>query len=254
MTTPEAAGSNIPQQPKLKQLLDHCFELSRIDEGDIIPVGGNKLSGKMTIGVRADFETLETFFAAVHKYAEEADKEKIRAVIAKEGVEISEELFAELLAFTRVWAEQFPANPKADVEREKLYSDKRGQIAISEIVRAGVARCAEIAAMAQAYLQREGVSSTYFTGEVLWAKTQEFGEAHSFIVIRSEGKVWIYDPMNPVRASGKVFPGIYSAPVNFDQEISAGTKKFVTAKNILTGREAFYGVGNHRNVSENDIV
>jgi hypothetical protein len=33
----------VPKQEKIKQLFGHCFEISRIEEGDRIPVGGESI-------------------------------------------------------------------------------------------------------------------------------------------------------------------------------------------------------------------
>ena len=109
---------------------------------------------------------------------------------------------------------------------------------MSDIFGANTAECAEIAALAQGYLQQEGIPLSYFSGDVLWNKDEESSEQHSFIVIRQGDKTYIYDPTNPVNATFGKFPSIYTTEADFDEKMARGQKRFVTAKNLLSKRGA----------------
>lgn len=236
---------------KIKQLFGHCFEISKFEEGDRIPVGGESIfSTEANIKVTGDFENLKEFLGEAHELAGKYDLPKLKKWLGLQGIEIDEKLFATLFAFTKKFEEKYPDNPERAEARQKLYSDKSKEIKLSDLFNANIAECAEIAALAQAYLQQEGISSTYFNGDVLWNKDEdeEFSEEHSFIIIRQGDKIYIYDPTNPTGTTSGKFPSIYTTEVNFDEEMSKRQKRFVTAKNLLSKKEAFYGTNDGTNV------
>ncbi len=234
---------------KIKQLFGHCFEISKFNEGDRIPVGGeNIFSPEVNIKVTGDFENFKQFFAETSELATKYNLLKLKEWLVSQGIEFDEKLFAALFAFTKKFEEKYPDNPEKEKERQKLYSDKGREIKLSDIFNANTAECAEVAALAQGYLQQEGVSSTYFSGDVLWDKDWEFSEEHSFIVIRLREKVYIYDPTNPTNTTSGKYPSIYTVGANFDEETARNQKIFVTATNLLSKREAFYGVNDGTNV------
>lgn len=241
---------------KIKQLFGHCFEISKFDEGDRIPVGGESIfSAEANMKVTGDFENFKQFFTEAHELTSKYDLPKLKEYLSSQGIEIDEKLFATLFAFTKKFEEKYPDNPERAEARRKLYSDKSREIKLSEIFGANTAECAEIAALAQGYLQQEGVPSTYFSGDVLWNKDEEFSEEHSFIVIRQGDKVYIYDPTNPTGTTSGKFPSIYTTEANFDEEMAKGQKRFVTAKNLLSKKEAFYGTNDGTNVwAEKHVV
>lgn len=234
---------------KVEQLFGHCFEKSKFDEGDRIPVGGESIfSTKANIKVTGDFENFKQFLAETHEMAGKYNLPELKEWLSSQGIKIDEKLFASLFAFTKKFEEKYPDNPERAEARRKLYSEKDKEIKLSDIFNANTAECAEIAALAQGYLQQEGVSSTYFSGDVLWNREEEFSEEHSFIVIQQGDKVYIYDPTNPVNATSGKFPSIYTTEVNFEEEMRKGQKRFVTARNLLSKKEAFYGVNDGTNV------
>ena len=145
-------------------------------------------------------------------------------------------------------------NSEQQAKRAQLYSEQRTP-ALSEIFNKESAACAEIAALAQAYLQRVGISSSYFSGDVLWNIEWEFSEEHSFIIVRAGEKAYIYDPSNPLNSKEGKYPSLHRTEVNFDKEVRKGKKQFITAKNILNGNKAWYGVNDRSNISpEKDIT
>lgn len=244
---PEA--ESLPKQEKIKQLFGHCFEISNFEEGDRIPVGGeNIFSPEVNIKVEGDFENFKEFFQATQDIAHKYDLPKLKEWLSSQGIEIDEKLFAELFAFTKKFEQKYSDNPESAESRNKLYKEKGKQLKLSDVFNANSAECAEIAALAQGYLQQEGISSSYFSGDVLWNKEEEFSEEHSFIIIRQGEKNYIYDPANPTSTSSGKFPSLYTTEADFDEEMAKGQKRFVTARNILSKKEAFYGVNNGTNV------
>lgn len=164
-------------------------------------------------------------------------------------------MFANLFAFTKKFEQRFPINRQANQSRWRLYREKGKEIKLSEVFAAKATECAEIAALAQGYAQSEGIPATYFSGEVLWDKGHEFSEPHSFIVIRQAGKTYIWDPANPLQTDQGVFPSVYLAEADFDSQVSRSQKRFVSTKNILSKRVAYFGVSNGTNIlPERDIV
>jgi restriction endonuclease S subunit len=160
-----------------------------------------------------------------------------------------------LFAFTKKFEQKYPSNPECTESRKKLYAEKGKQLKLSDIFNANSAECAEIAVLAQGYLQEKGFSSSYFSGDVLWSKEHEFSEEHTFIIIRQGDKVYIYDPPNPTSTTSGKFPSIYIVEANFDGEMAKGQKRFVRARNILSRKEAFFGVNDGTNVvAEEHIV
>jgi hypothetical protein len=240
------------QQPKekIEKLFDHCFEIHKLEESDHIPVGGSMLSSETNIEVIGDFNNLKDFFEETSKLEEGYDLPKIKEQLVSNGVGIKEETFANLIAFQRNYDKNYPANPHASATRSNLYKEryKGKEINLSDIFKANIAECAEIAALAQFYLQQKCINCSYFSGEVLWNRDDEFGEAHSFLILKDNGKTYIYDPTNPLTMPKGKFPSLYTTDKDFDKEVRLGQKKFVTAKNIVTGTEAFYGVGSNTNV------
>ncbi|MFZ2522357.1 MAG: hypothetical protein WAX44_00110 [Minisyncoccia bacterium] len=237
------------EEEKIKQLFGHCFEISKFEEGDLIPVGGESIfSSEVNIRVTGDFDNFKQFLSETHELASKYDLPKLKEWLNSNGIEIDEKLFAILFAFTKKFEEKYPDNPERTEARRKLYSEKGKEIKLSDIFSANSAECAEIATLAQGYLQQEGVPSTYFSGDVLWNRDDEFSEEHSFVVIRHGDRVYIYDPTNPVSGTSEKFPSIYTTEVNFDEEIAKGQKRFVTAKNLLSKKEAYYGTNDGTNV------
>ncbi|MCF7833887.1 MAG: hypothetical protein K9L98_02540 [Candidatus Pacebacteria bacterium] len=229
----------------IEMIFDHCFEISEIAENDIIPVGGESMfSAKVNVTAIADFENLKDFFVKTRKLAEGYNLIKIEKQLVAQGVNINPEIFAKLIAFSRSYDEQFPYNPQGANSRQKIYEEK--DIKISDVFRLNSAECAEISALAQVYLQNESIQSRYFSGEVCWNKDGENleSEAHSFILLEDGDKTYIYDPANPFTLPNGKFPSLYTIDKDFNSEVRQGQKRLVTAKNIISDQEAYFGVNN----------
>lgn len=241
---------------KIEKIFDHCFEIKKIEENDFIPVGGESMfSSETNIKAKADFENLKDFLNNTHSMADEYNVTKIKEQLTAQGININPETFAKLIAFSRNYDKQFPPNPQGAIIREKLYKEK--EVKISDVFVSNGAECAEIAALAQFYLQREGVQSSYFSGEVCWDKDEDNpeSESHSFILLKDGDKTYIYDPTNPLTIPSGKFPSLYTTTKDFESEVRLGKKRFVTAKGIGSNKEAYFGVSNHTNVDpERHIV
>jgi hypothetical protein len=240
-------------KPKFEKLFGKGYVLHRIDEGDLIPVGGDIASDRVDKKATADLANLEEVFVAARKELDATDLEKVNEWLEIQHIEIDPRLF--VLAFgLRKILQKFPQNQDRYNIRLGLY--KEGNLPnISEIVKTGTAECAEIAATTQAFLQREGFNSELVSGEVLWERDQEFGEPHSFIVIKGDNRTFIYDPYNPTPTSNGDYPSFYTSEKDFSKEIRKGKKRFVTTTNILNPKlQAYFGVGNLTNISEEDFA
>jgi hypothetical protein len=247
--TPSPSQETQPRQEKIKQLFAHCFEIQRFEDGDPIPVGGESVfSDETDIRIKADFEKFKDFFQETHAAAKKFESPKLQEWLAAQGIEIDAGLFAALYAFTKKFEKAYPENPDRSTTRAKLYAGKNRDLKLSDILEANGAECAEIAALAQGFLQHEGLGSSYFSGDALWDKEHEFSEQHSFIVIRHGAKTYIFDPTNPTETTGGTFPSIYAMDTDFDAEMAKGQKKFVTMTNILSKKQAYFGINNGTNV------
>lgn len=254
----EQQFGNLPEkEERIKKLLGHCFEITKIEEGEKIPVGGESIfSTEMKYKMVADFESFKDFFNETHEAFTKFDLLKLRSLLDQQNIAIDEKLFGQLLAFTRKYEKDFGNASENVNERMNLY--KNGEVALSDVFKNKAVQCAEIAALAQGYLQIEAIPSNYFGADVLWDKDSEdlYSEAHSYIVIHYGDKTYIYDPTNPTKSNVGTFPSIYTTEKNFEEEVGKGQKKFVTSKNIMNEQEVFYGVNTNSglNVNQEDIV
>lgn len=247
----------------IKKLFGANFEINKVEENDSIPVGGKSIfSDKTDYVVIADFNNFENFFSEVNKTFSLNKLPELRRILDSKGIDMDEKLFATLYAFSKELEIKYLYN--LDTEGEKrieLYRENK-KTKLSDIFNSNHEKCAEIALLTQGYLQQKGFSSTYFSGHVISNKEIEDddgtgldSEVHSFIIIRQENKTFIYDPTNPTPTpKGIYFPSIYSTEKNFDEEMAKGQKKFVTAKNIIDQKLAFFGVSDFTLVSPDKHV
>jgi len=235
-------------RPEIKQHFGKSFEIQNIKNGDLVPVGGNSIfSNKFDMEVVADFDNFKDFFEEAYKLVVESDLVDLKQKLDSKDMDINEKLFSVMYAFSQKIGEKYFYNPEfyssnRETTRKNLYKERDKTTKLSDIFGLNSEECAEIAILAQGFLQSEGVSSSYFAGEVLWGEDHDYGEPHSFIIIRENDKQYIYDPANPI--INKRFPSIYSLDKDFDAEIAKGQKIFVTAKNLRNKNEAFFGAGN----------
>lgn len=244
-----------PKQLEIRKYFGSCYEIPYIPDGCTLPVGGSIFSDEQDITCIADLSSFEELFLEIHKLMCAYNMDNLRKWLNDMNFDIDPPLFAQLVAFTKKLAEEYPIHKENQYLREKLYREKAGTITLSDVFSKESAMCAEIAALAQGYLQQEQISSSYFNGDVLWKEEYEFSEKHTFVVIRTEAATYIYDPANPLKTNQGTFPQISKLTVDFDQELAKGKRRFVTAIDIMTNKPIYYGVNNNTNVfAERDIV
>lgn len=259
-----ADGSPAELTPTLKDIALHApketerlfgmnYELKRINPGDVIPIG-RSISDELT-GVTADLEYFNPLVQQMHEQAGKYNPAELKKYLESTNIAIDENLFTKLYAFTQILEKKYPITPEAESLHSSVYTkEKWGKVKLSEVFDSGKAACSEIAILAQYHLQQEGIPSSFFNGEVLWNKNHEFADPHSFILIRNGDKQYIFDPANPIRTTQGKFPSIYTTQANFDQEVRKNQQRYVTSKNVVTKKEAYYGVGNATNVLPENIV
>lgn len=241
----------------IEKLFGQSFEVKKLEYGKPIPVGGsNMFTDKLDRSVVGDFDHFSPLFQEIHSAIETYDSDNLRRWLEARQLSIDTKLVAMLTAFTKKLGDKYPITPDNATVRRNMYAkaDEDRQVKLSEVFKSQSAECAEIAALAQYFLQSEGINSSFFSGEVLWNKDYEFGEKHSFIVIRDKGKQYLFDPANPTKAQDGIYPSIYTVKTDFDAEVRKGQRRFVAGINILTKQEAYFGVGNGTNVSPTNIV
>lgn len=240
----------------ITKLYGHCFEIAKLEEGEDIPTGGSSyLSTEVDKMVKGDFEKFQEFLKETHDLTTKYHETPIQEWLNSQGVNINVKTFIQLLAFTKNYKNHYPNNPENNEMRHNLYKEKGKELRLSDIFNANSAECAENAALAQFFLQQEGTSSIYFGGEVAWSREDEFPEQHSFVVIQQNNETYIYDPTNPTKTTGEDFPSLYTTKVNFEEEMKKNKKTFVTATNVLSKQEVYYGVGDATNLNaEKDII
>lgn len=241
---------------KIQKLFGHSFAINTLENNDYIPVGGdNVFSQQVNVGVKGDFESFTEIYQEANTLAEKYDLNQLGEWLKDVKIDITPKLFAILYAFTKVYEKHYPDNTERAQIRRKLYKEKGNAITLSDIFNANAAQCAEIAAIAQYYLQSAGVDTKYISGDVLWNKEHEFSEAHSFLEIKDGEKTYLYDPTNPVNTTQGFSPSIYTTNVNFDNEINKDQKRFATATNLIGHKEAYFGVNDGTDIeAERDII
>jgi hypothetical protein len=239
---------------QITKYFGRSFEIPHIEKDRYIPVGGTHCwTDRIDRHIFVDSDNLESLINEMKCKAAEYDKSKLKAWLESHTIDVDENLFAILYAFTDVYKNKFGFSP--DLEKsDGLYSKESS---LSRIVLEGAAACAEVSALAQLFLQSEGVNSSYFFGEVLWSEDDEFADAHTFIYLEHEDKEYIFDPMNPhVRTAegGEIFIPRLQKVEGFKDKVSGNRKTYVETRSVLSGSTAFYGVGDGKNVCESDIL
>jgi hypothetical protein len=230
------------------------FEIPHIKKDSCVPVGGSIFTDNPEITMFVDWNGLESLISEMKEIAPTYYLPELKSWLKSARIEVDEQLFAPLFAFTSAYDKRigFDSDPS---KRFSLYRDNSPNL--SDIVKGNAAACSEIAALAQLYLQEQGIVSSYFAGEVLWNKEQEFGEPHAFILVNYEGKEFIFDPSNPHSArtsDGQLkIPRIHKVD-SFKEKIRKGKKTYVETINVLTKLPSWYGVGDGTSVTERDLA
>jgi len=249
------------KQEKTDKLLGRSLKISSIEDGDAIPVGGGILSNEVDTMMVCDFGELAEFYekvdGGVEQLTDKTRQEKLKQWLKENDTNIDPELFAQLTAFNQVYKHEFVQNAsEVKIQRKDLYvNDNEKEATLSEVLHKSSPKCAEIVALAQYFLQQEGVSSSYIVGDILCNKESDFSEDHSYLIIEDDGKEYIYDPSNPLPSESGPMPNVLRTEVDFEEEITKGEKCLVRAKNILIDNEVYYGVNDGTNIiPERDFV
>lgn len=166
-------------------------------------------------------------------------------------------LLAHMYTFDNTLRKTYPDMSANTKNRTQFYHPDTPKT-LSQAYQAGVCQCAEIALLAQAYLQQQHVDSRYFSGKLLHTAQDEFGEAHSFITLTTERGDYVYDPANPTSYSGVCLPRISSVETTeaqkklFEQKIHTQNDKrncaFLAAKDLITKTTWYYGCGDGEDI------
>lgn len=234
-----------------------------IQNNDKIPIGGS-FYGRLDLAVTADIDSFETFFVTVEKNALSFENnDAMKKWIARIVPDFDVKAFAHMYAFDNVLRKMYP-NLSSDLSARQQFYDKEGNKTLSQSVKAGVCKCAEIAVLAQAYLQRQGFRTKYFGGELLRSFDDGIGQAHSFISFQTEHNDYFYDPANPMFNRGVYLPRISVVEATLAQKKQFENKihsngngrncAFLEAKNILTKAGWYYGCGDKADIFPSFII
>lgn len=238
--------------------------ISNIQNNDKILIGGS-FYGKLDLAVTADTDYFENFFKTVEKNAANFENnENMKKFLNGFDPDFDVRIFSHMYAFDNILRKMYP-DLSSNISKRKGFYDKEGSKTLSQSFKAGVCQCAEIAILAQTYFQKQGIETKYFGGELLQSPNEEFGEAHSFITIKTEKNDYIYDPANPMPNSCGVYlpriSAIEATPAQkkqFENKIHAENGKrncaFLEAKNILTKSSWYYGCGDGSNIFSSFII
>lgn len=237
--------------------------INDIQHNDKILIGGS-FPGKLNLAVTADVESFELFFQTVKKNALNFEKnEGMKEWLHQIAPDFDFKLFAHMYAFDNVLRKMYP-DLSSNISKRPDFYDTKGSKTLSQALKSGVCQCAEISILAQTYFQKQEFETKYFGGELLRSQNDEFGEAHSFIYIKTEKDDYFYDPANPILNQGVYLPRISSIEAtqiqkeHFENKIHTKNNRrncaFLEAKNILTKSSWYYGCGDGANIFPSFII
>lgn len=238
--------------------------ISDIQNNDKILIGGSFL-GKFDLAVTADLDKFEHFFQKVEENARHFENnEGMKNWLKQVAPDFDAKTFAHMYAFDNVLRKMYP-NLSSNISKRQGFYDTAGSKRLSQSFDAGICQCAEMAILAQAYLERQGFNTKYFGGEVLHSSEDEFGEAHCFVSLKTEkGEDFFYDPANPTLYSNTYLPRISAIEATtaqkqqFENKIHSESGKrncaFLEAKDIITKSSWYYGCGDGANIYPSFII
>ena len=227
------------------------FEIPKIEEESHIPIGSKICSNELCSFIHVDNNNLTNLLDEMNEREEGLNRDALRNNLKNSNAtDVDENLFAALYAFTDIYNKKIGFNPN-ETERREAYH--KGIPHLSQIIGNNLGMCSELSILAQLYLQEKGINSSYFNGEVVWSKDNEFPESHSFIHLKN-GKEYIFDPMaTPKLGNGLVIPALKRVK-DFKGKLSKDKKSYIETKDIISKKSTYYGVGNHTNFNEKFIV
>ncbi len=258
----DAERENIPSARKEWESLFRGMWAGKLENGDLLPVGGTIFSDKLTARLRLDFETFEAElsninpdkFRELYETRREALAQWLEQVGPKEKID-PYLFFSCMLLQSKVDALlQVSGEERDTLERKMKYVGEKTP-ALSEL--RGQTMCAERAALTQYLLQRVGIESAYVGGATMFdAKdSTEEPEPHSFVVIPDKmdaSTTYVFDVARP--HSQKRLPYLLKTDVPMTSELLAGKNElYVRAKEVLQGGERWFGVGEPMN-GEHEMI
>lgn len=246
-----------------EKLYEASCRIDDIKNNDEILIGGS-YPGKLDLTVTADIDKFEDFFQIVEKNADNITKsEKTKLWLNNMAPGFDMAIFAHMSAFDNVLRIKYP-NLSSNLSKRKSFYNPGQSKLLSQAVEEGVCMCAEISVLAQVYLQRQGLKTKYFGGELLRSDQDEFGEPHSFIELKIEKEDYFYDPASPTPSSGIYIPKISSVEATptqkkqFENKIHTENNRrncaFLAAKDIITKSTWYYGCGDGGNIFPSFII
>ena len=240
-----------------EKLNEISCRIDNIQNNDKILIGGS-FYGKLDLAVTTDTENFEHFFKTVELNAKNFENnDSMKKWLNNIAPNFDAKLFAHLYAFDNILRKMYP-DMSSNVSKRQSFYDTDGSKKLSQSFSEGVCQCAEISVLAQTYLQRQGFESKYFGGELLRKPTEEFGEPHSFISIKTDKDEYFYDPANPTISSGMLLPRISTIEATptqnkqFESKIHTTSERrtcaFLEARDIFTKSSWYYGCGDGFNI------
>ena len=167
----------------------------KIKEGEVFPVGGY-IPGRISEYMRVDYGIFESFFKKVSENQEQIKSNKaFNDWFEKQDTGFDYSLFCHIYAFDLTVRDIFPYATKNAAKRVGFYEGK-GKRNLSEGIARGYAACNEFSVLAQGYFQTQNIPTRYVGGELVHDGNLDSFEPHSFIVFQSNGKDYVYDPVN----------------------------------------------------------
>lgn len=193
-------------------------------------------------------------------------REKIQKFLDSKNIKFDTEAFIYLFCFQNYIREVFPnytKNADADIRHvfaKKYKSSETNPMLLSIAFKEKIVSCAEMALVAQMYLQHCGITSFLYGGSAFFHNkipnnSSLRGDAHAFLNIKVKDKSYFYDPVNPIIIDKYEMPAImdYSGvskkeKLDFVSKLLRGVPKdsrgavYIEARDIYnSGRNWLYG-------------
>lgn len=248
-TTP--SERTVPRAIEIEELGNGNVLVSNIGSGSRLPIGGSLFNrSQHSIYLRIDPENLERFLSRVDESISQIPLPAITKWLGQINAQINSAVYAPCDVFGKVFDSQYRNSSPHSFERSQLIGENGGQPALSQVLEAKLAECAEIAALAQIMLQRQGITSWYVGGALLSSREHEYPEAHSYILIRHCGEYFIWDPANPVSTTIGNLPAIYPVTESYLKGIRSGQETFLCELLPIIGTQSgIFGISDCSGVS-----
>ncbi len=236
-----------------------------IKDGDAIPAGGSVLTGNMSeLYTVVDESFFASLFSKIDDSLKTIDVDKLERVLRErqaitEEHNISVKTFLTLMMLTTKLHTLYPVNHEAQSDRLNQYQFDTKTHTLSSFFTKNMAACVEYATVAQLYLQKKGISSTWMSGSLLRKKESEFAEAHTFIIVHLDDGDYIFDAARPLKGKNSYNPRILKLAQPLEKTIQerlaqGKNKTLVAAHDILLDTDAYYGIAHSNIIPERDIV